>query len=97
MNKDRLTAKQTIQGETDLSAFIKGAEAPYVGEPHERAEKPTWSVTRAGRPAEVAGEPRKAVVNVKFTEKEKRALTKQAHGVPLSSYVRTILKNHDII
>ena len=94
MSKDKLTPKQTIQGDTDLSAFIKGAETPYASE----AQKPTTnSATKAGRPAEVKGEPRKAVVNVKFTEKEKRAIEKQAHGVPLSSYVRTILKDHGII
>lgn len=101
MSKDKLTAKQDVQGATDLSAFIAGAETPKRSAPitpKEKAEAPTVpKAKRGGRPAEVQGEPRNAVVNVKFTPSEKKALEKKAKGVPLSSYVRTLLKDQNII
>ena len=89
---DKLNPKQDIQGGADLTAFIQGAETP-------KPQKDTSTQQQkrrkqgAGRPSDVSGEPRSAAVVVKFTVKEKQALEAQAQGKPLSSFVRTLLKD----
>ena len=101
MTKNKLTAKQDVQGATDLSAFIAGAETPKrsstPSKPSDKKLKKVLSKRGGGRPAEIQGEPRSAVVNVKFTPSEKQTLEKKARGVPLSSYVRTLLKEQKVI
>jgi hypothetical protein len=51
----------------------------------------------AGRPAEVEGQPRSSSVNVKLTALEKAALEAKAAGVPLSSYIRSVLMEAGVI
>jgi len=53
--------------------------------------KNDFQKTSIGRTAEVEGQPRKSSVNVKLTESEKSKLEAKAAGVPLSSYIRSVL------
>ena len=89
---DKLNPKQDIRGGADLTVFIQGAETP---KPQKESvpQQPKRRKQGAGRPSDVSGEPRSAAVVVKFTVKEKEALEAQAQGKPLSSFVRSLLKD----
>jgi hypothetical protein len=50
-----------------------------------------------GRPREVEGQPRSSSVNVKLTALEKAELDSKAAGVPLSSYIRSVLMEAGVI
>lgn len=105
MTNKKMTANQRTSGALSLDEFIAGADP--VSEPKKATSGPRKGQGRGttpkkaqkplGRPSEVKGAPRKAVVNIKFTEEEKQTLEKLASGVPLSTFVRSLLKDQGVI
>ncbi len=93
MADKKMSGKQSPKGQIDLEDFIAGAD--QTGAAPKVSAKPA---TRAvGRPPMSDKEVRNKSLQIKLTQAEHDALSKEAGHVPLSTYARIMMQEKGII
>lgn len=93
MNR-KMSGKQTVDGALSLDEFITGADTVRT---EEQPVSTTEPAGRVGAPRKPKSEARSKVVQITLTASELGDLKRKANGVPLSVYVRSVLKDGGIL